>query len=165
MDSENSNQDIRRHIINASIQWARIKGYSDSIGFLRGLTALAKEPVSLDELCQETGYSKSTVSLNMNLLDKQGLVRRIVIPGDKRHIYAPIFDQEIIRTYMLETINKEIQIYCEALEKTEIELKTSGAEAGWLRERVAAIRQSYEHGKRMVDILREKTFDEMKAAN
>jgi len=119
MDSENSNQDIRRHVINACIQWARTKGYSDSIGFLRGLTALAKEPVSLDELCQETGYSKSTVSLNMNLLDKQGLVRRIVIPGDKRHIYAPIIDQEIIRTHMLDTINKEIQIFCEALEKTE----------------------------------------------
>jgi DNA-binding transcriptional regulator GbsR (MarR family) len=60
---------VRRHIVNACIQWARIKGYSDSIGFLRGLAVSAKEPVSLDELVQETGYSKSTVSLNMNLLE------------------------------------------------------------------------------------------------
>jgi len=137
MDNENaiggsSNQDVRRHIVNACIQWARIKGYSDSIGFLRGLTALAKEPVSLDELVQETGYSKSTVSLNMNLLERLGLVKRIVIPGDKRHIYAPIIDPEIIMTNMLDTINKEIQLFCEALEKTEIELKAGGDEVRYL---------------------------------
>jgi DNA-binding transcriptional regulator GbsR (MarR family) len=170
MDNENaigssSNQDVRRHIVNACIQWARIKGYSDSIGFLRGLTALAKEPVSLDELVSETGYSKSTVSLNMNLLGRLGLVKRIVIPGDKRHIYAPVIDQEIIMTNMLDTINNEIQLFCEALEKTENELKAGKDEVGWLRERVATLKQSYEQGKRMIDILRKKPFNGMKAAN
>lgn len=109
MDNENeivgsSNQDVGRHIVNAWIQWARMKGYSDSIGFLRGLAVLAKKPVSLDELVQETGYSKSTVSSNMNLLESMGLVKRIVIPGDKRHIYAPIIGPEIIMTNMLDTI-------------------------------------------------------------
>jgi len=163
MDNENaigssSNQDVRRHIVNACIQWARIKGYSDSIGFLRGLTALAKEPVSLDELVSETGYSKSTVSLNMNLLERLGLVKRIVIPGDKRHIYAPIIDPEIIMTNMLDTINKEVQFFCEALDRTENELKAGKDEVGWLRERVATLKQSYEQGKRMIDIVHMKEY-------
>lgn len=160
MDNENaigsySNHDVRRHIINACIQWARIKGYSDSIGFLRGLTAIAKEPMSLDELVQETGYSKSTVSLNMNLLERLELVKRIVTPGDKRHIYVPIIDPEIIMTNMLDTINKEIQLFCEALEKTEIELNAGRDEVGWLQERVATLKQSYEQCKRMMDMLTE----------
>jgi DNA-binding transcriptional regulator GbsR (MarR family) len=145
-----SNQDVGRHIINACIQWARMKGYSDSIGFLRGLTVLARESVSLDDLVLQTGYSKSTVSSNMNLLEDQGLVKRIVIPGDKRHIYAPIVDPEIIMTNMLDTIDREILLFCEALDKTEKELAASSAEVKWLAERVATLRQSYERGKRII---------------
>jgi DNA-binding transcriptional regulator GbsR (MarR family) len=162
MANENaSNQDVGRHILNACIQWARIKGYSYSTGFLMGLTVLAKEPASLDELAQKTGYSKSTVSLNMNLLESTGLVKRIVIPGDKRHIYAPITDPKIIRTIMLNAINKEIQLFCRALDRTENDLLAGGAEVRYLRERVAKLKHSCEQGKEIIDILREKPLNEM----
>jgi DNA-binding transcriptional regulator GbsR (MarR family) len=166
MDNEDeigshSNQDVGRHIINACIQWARMKGYSDSIGFLRGLAILAREPLSLDELVLQTGYSKSTVSSNMNLLEDQGLVRRIVIPGDKRHIYAPIVDQKTIMTNMLDTIDREILLFCEALDRTEKELATGSAEVKWLAERVATLKQSYERGKRTIKFLRTKTHNEI----
>jgi DNA-binding transcriptional regulator GbsR (MarR family) len=155
------NQDVGRHIVNACIQWARMKGYSDSIGFLRGLVVLAREPLSLDDLVLQTGYSKSTVSSNMNLLEGQGLVRRIVIPGDKRHIYAPIVDPEIIMTNMLDIIDREIFLFCEALDRTEKELAAGSAEVKWLAERVATLKQSYERGKRTVKFLRTKTHNEI----
>jgi HTH-type transcriptional regulator, glycine betaine synthesis regulator len=151
-----SNLDVGRRIINACIQWARMKGYSDSIGFLRGLAVLAREPVSLDDLVLQTGYSKSTVSSNMNLLEGQGLVRRIVIPGDKSHIYAPIVDPEIIMTNMLDIIDREILLFCKALDRTEKELATGSAEEKWLAEQVATLRQSYERGKRIVKFMRFK---------
>jgi len=151
-----SNGDIRRHIVNACIKWARMKGYSDSTGLLRGLAVLAKEPVSLDELAEETGYSKSTVSANMNLLESLGLIKRIVMPGDKRHLYLPITDPEIIRTNMLDAINKEMQLFCEALARTENDLKAGGSEVRYLLERVATLKQSYEQGKKTIDILRKK---------
>jgi len=35
------------------------------------------------QLVEETGYSKSTVSTNMGILERIGLVKRVVIPGDK----------------------------------------------------------------------------------
>ncbi|MCK9565169.1 MAG: winged helix-turn-helix transcriptional regulator [Methanothrix sp.] len=167
MDDENARryasiQDIRRHIVNACIQWARIKGYSDSAGFLMGfLAVLSKEPVSLDELAHETGYSKSTVSSNMNRLEDLGQVKRIVISGDRRHLYAPITDPEIIRTNMLDAINKEIQIFCEALERTKNDLTVGGVEAGYLLERVAALKQSYERGKKTIEILRKQPLNEI----
>jgi DNA-binding transcriptional regulator GbsR (MarR family) len=100
------NQDVRRHVINACIQWARIRGYSDSVGLLRGLSVTARDPVSLDDLVTETGYSKSTVSSNMNLLEDLGLVARVVIPGDKRHIYALIIDPERIMANTLDMIER-----------------------------------------------------------
>jgi DNA-binding transcriptional regulator GbsR (MarR family) len=166
MDSETSKdvpstEDIRRTIINAFIQWARIRGYSDSIGLLRGLAVLAKEPVSLDELVRETGYSKSTVSSNMNLLESLSLVKRIVMPGDKRHLYAPITDPEIIKTNMIDAINKEIRLLCEALARTENDLKAGGSEARYLLKRVATLRQSYEQSKKTIDNLKRQSLNEI----
>jgi HTH-type transcriptional regulator, glycine betaine synthesis regulator len=157
------NQDVRRHVINACIQWARIRGYSDSVGLLRGLSVMAREPVSLDELVQETGYSKSTVSSNMNLLEDLGLVARIVIPGDKRHIYAPIIDPKMIMANMLDMIERELRIFCEALERTEDEIDAAGADAEWLRERTAALKQSYRHGQSIIKIVKMKTNEQTAA--
>jgi len=162
MEGEVSNQDIRRHIVNACIQWARIKGYSDSLGVLRGLALLAKEPISLDELALETGYSKSTVSVNMRQLEELGLVRRIVVSGGKRHKYAPIIDIDTIRTSMLDAINEEIGVFHEALDRTEKDLKASGAEAGYLLERVANLREFYEQGMKMVDVLRKNPLGKVR---
>ena len=162
MEGEASNRDIRRHIINACIQWARIKGYSDSAGFLRGLAISAKDPVSLDELVQDTGYSKSTVSLNMNQLENLGLVKRVVIPGDKRHLYAPITDPEIIKNNMLDAITKEMQLFCEALNRTESYILAGTDDAKYLLERIASLRQSYELGKKAIDFLRKQPLDEIK---
>lgn len=156
--NQNSNRDIRRHIVNACIHWARIKGYSDSAGFLRGLAISAKDPMSLDDLVQETGYSKSTVSSNMNLLENLGLVKRIVIPGDKRHLYAAIIDPEIIRTNMTDTITKEMQLFCEALNRTESEILAGSDEAKYLLERIVSLRQSYELGKKTIDILKNQSL-------
>ena len=158
---DSSNQDIRRHFANACIQWARIRGYSDSTGLLRGLVTLAKEPMSLDELVQETGYSKSTVSSNMNLLENLGLVKRIVIPGDKRHIYETITNPEILMANMLDTIEKEIRLFSDALDRTENELVTSGKETGYLKERVAKLRHLCEMGKKRIDILKIKQQNEV----
>lgn len=158
MDNENasedsSNQDVRRHIQNSFVQWTRMKGYSDSTGILAGLVFLSNEPLSLDELCQETGYSKSTVSSNMNLLARLGLVKRIVVRGDKRHIYAPITDPLVIRDIILGSINAEIQIFGEALEKTEKEITAGGEELRYILERVAALRNFCEQGRKIIDIL------------
>jgi|SRR5271157_230760 len=164
MDTENAKayasiKDIGRHIINAYTQWARIRGYSGSVGLLRGLTVLAKEPVSLDELIQETGYSKSTVSTSMNLLENLRLVERVVVPGDKMHRYKPITDSEIIRINMLDLIEKEIQLVIEALDRTEKEVLAGGAEARYLLERFASLEQSYKQCNKQC----KKTIDFLKS--
>ncbi len=158
------NQDIGKHIVDACIKWARIRGYSDSAGYLRGLAILAREPLSLDDLVQETGYSKSTISLNMYLLENLRLVERIVIPGDKRHRFAPITDPEIIRANMLEAITKEMQIFCEALNKTESNILAGRdeAKAKYLLVRIASLKQSYELGKKMINFLRKQSLDEVR---
>jgi len=160
VNRETENWDIGRYIVNACIQWARIRGYSDATGLLRGLTIISKEPASLEDLIQKTGYSKSTVSANMKLLDDLGLVKRIVIPGDRRHLYAPIIDPEVIKSNLLSSIRREVQIFCEALDRTERDLKAGGAGAGYLLERVATLRRHYELIKKTVDVLGSQSANE-----
>jgi HTH-type transcriptional regulator, glycine betaine synthesis regulator len=154
-------KDITKHIIDACIQWARIKGYRDSTGILRGLTVVAKEPISLDELVLETGYSKSTVSSNMNILENLRLVRRIVMPGDKRHLYAPLTDPKTIRSNMLDAIDKEIRLFIVALDRTESAILSGGVEARFLLKRIVSLKQSYEQVKKIIDFLRNQSLNEI----
>ncbi|MDM7911848.1 MAG: hypothetical protein QUS09_02005, partial [Methanotrichaceae archaeon] len=65
---------LRRHMIDACVQAANKKGCCDAVGVLRGTLFLETEPMSMDQLVEETGYGKSTVSSNMNLLESLGPV-------------------------------------------------------------------------------------------
>jgi hypothetical protein len=90
-----------------------------------------------------------------------GLVARVVIPGDKRHIYAPIIDPERIMANTLDMIERELCIFCEALERTEDELVACKEDEEWLQERMATLKKSYRHGQNVIKLLRTKAFDEI----
>ncbi|HPS92131.1 MAG TPA: helix-turn-helix domain-containing protein, partial [Methanothrix sp.] len=64
---------LKIHMIDAFVKVANSCGCSDAVGVLRGTLFLADRPVSMDELVEKTGYSKSTVSANMSTLERQGL--------------------------------------------------------------------------------------------
>ena len=52
----------------------------------------------------------------------------------------------------------EMQLFCEALNRTESEILAGRDEAKYLLERVASLRQSYELGKKTIDILRKESL-------
>ncbi len=63
----------KRCVVDASIQMANLLGHSDAAGALIGSLFVADGPLSMDELVEMTGYSKSTVSINMTFLENQGI--------------------------------------------------------------------------------------------
>lgn len=93
MESDES-EILKRYMVDACVRVANNCGLCDALGVLRGALFLAGTPVSMDELVEETGYSKSTVSANMSTLERLGLARRVVVPGDKRYYYLPITDPD-----------------------------------------------------------------------
>ncbi len=151
-------QDAKSCIIDACVQWARIKGYCESAGLLMGLTVVSREPVSLGKLVEETGYSKSTVSSNMNLLESQKMVKRIVIPGDKRHIYAPIVDPVAVKANMLDSIEKDVQYLLISLRRAERGLQYCEGQGDFLQERIASLRQTYEQGMNMIEFMKKQSL-------
>ena len=111
---------LKKPIIEACIKSARKYGKSDAIGLLRGTLFLESEPMSLDELAESTGYSKTTVRSSMNLLENLGIARRVVGPQDmhhniKQHRYALVNDAEAKRQVILSAAKEEVNLILQAL--------------------------------------------------
>lgn len=151
----------RRHIVDACVRVANGRGYSDAVGVLRGTLFLADEPLSLDRLVEETGYSKSTVSSNMSLLEALGLARRVVTPGDKRYHYAAVTDPDSLRKAMLVNIRAEIQLIMTALDRTEKDLKACVPVPVTALEKISGIRHFYSQTDRLLDLVSRYTTEEL----
>ena len=167
---------LRKHIVDACVKAASNKGLSDAVGVLRGTLFLANEPMSMDELVAETGYSKSTVSSNMGLLENLGLARRVVIPGDKRYHYFPVTDPDSLKKAMLINVRNEILLLMAALDRTEKDIegyvkrdiekpieKSVGTDFSFkaVLEKISRIRQFYAQTDRLLDLVSQYTTEEL----
>jgi DNA-binding transcriptional regulator GbsR (MarR family) len=152
---------LKRHIIDACVSAANSKGYSDAVGVLRGTLFLAEEPISMDQLVEETGYSKSTVSSNMSLLENLGLAKRVVTPKDKRYHYIAITDHNSLKKAMLSNVRTEVQLIMAALDLTERELRAKEGTSESVMEKIASIRYFYGQIDRLLDLVSRYTTDEL----
>ena len=114
---------MKRYMVDACVKVANSYGCCDAVGVLRGTLFLADRPISMDELVEETGYSKSTVSTNISTLERQGLVRRVIIPGDKRYHYIPVTDPDSLKKELIANMRQEMQIIIAAMNRTEEDLR------------------------------------------
>jgi len=110
---------LKRYMVDACVKVANSYGCCDAVGVLRGTLFLADRPISMDELVEETGYSKSTVSSNISTLERQGLVRRVIIPGDKRYHYIPVTDPDSLKKELITNMRQEMQVIIAAMNRTE----------------------------------------------
>jgi DNA-binding transcriptional regulator GbsR (MarR family) len=114
---------LKRYMVDACVKVANSYGCCDAVGVLRGTLFLADRPISMDELVEETGYSKSTVSSNISTLERQGLVRRVIIPGDKRYHYIPVTDPDSLKKELIANMRQEMQVIIAAMNRTEETLR------------------------------------------
>jgi len=147
-----SNQDIERNIANACTQVARTKVHSGSAGVPKGSTILAGELISLDVQISQNGYCKFSVSANVSTLEDFKKIKRVMKTEDKRHLYMPIRNSDIMKTNAPKACN-EIQPFCETLENADDDIQAIGAETEYLVERIADLRESFECEKKIFDSL------------
>ena len=62
-------------------------GFSRLIGQIYGLLYLSPAKLSLGEIADKLGVSKASVSLNMQNMERMGMVKRFNRPADKRNYY------------------------------------------------------------------------------
>jgi len=156
----------RRYILDACVQAVKIWGYSDAVGILRGSLLLADGPRSLDDLVEDTGYSKSTVSTSMSILERQGLVRRTVKPGDKRYYYISVEDADATFNAQKEKTRQVASIILTAVDQAERYLEKMekigpNEEIERLCRRLVAIRYFYTKIQKIMDLTGRFTVEEL----
>lgn len=156
----------RRCILDACAQAAKIWGHSDAVGVLRGSLLLADGPRSLDDLVEDTGYSKSTVSTSMSILERHGLVRRTIKPGDKRYYYVSVEDADATVNAQKEKTRQVTSIILTAVDQAERYLENmeemgQNEEMEGLCRRLVAIRYFYTQIQKIMDLAGRFTVEEL----
>jgi len=114
----------------------------------------SREPLGLQEISKDTGYSISTVSQTGDLLDKYTDVRKFKKPGSKKIYYECTHDiKKAVRKKM--TGQRElIQGVIKVLEKSESKLdKEKDAEATWVKENLTKLKKDYVRVDKMLGVL------------
>ena len=83
------NKEVESRLYATFAAVASSLGYSDVHGRIIAALLSSKEPLSLQDIAQKTGYSLAAVSLSLDLLEVLGIIRKIKNPNDRK-LYARI---------------------------------------------------------------------------
>ncbi|HOV82250.1 MAG TPA: MarR family transcriptional regulator [Methanothrix sp.] len=152
---------LKRYMIDACVKVANNSGCCDAVGVLRGTLFLAEGPLSMDQLAEDTGYSKSTVSSNMSTLERKGLAKRVVVPGDKRYYYIPVTEPDSLKRDLLANMRHEMQIIIAAMDRTEVDLKAANCASPEALERIEGARRFYRQTDLLLDLMSRYNTEEL----
>jgi len=152
---------LRKHMVDACVRVANNSGCCDAVGVLRGTLFLAEGPLSMDQLVEETGYSKSTVSSNMSTLERKGLAKRVIVPGDKRYYYMPVNDPDSLKKEFIANMRQEMQFIMAAMDRTEEELKNQKIMTQAAMERIDKARRFYRQTDLLLDMISRYNTEEL----
>ena len=157
---------IKMPLVEACIKSAKRNGWGDAMGLIRGILFLESEPMSLDELAEKTGYSKTTLRSNLNSMENFGLVTRVVSPLGKQHRYkqhryALQTDSEAMRLVVQSTAREEIRLILQALNQVEKNLEARGVVAENMGLMMSKTRHFYEEMDRVMELMNQFTLNEI----
>jgi DNA-binding transcriptional regulator GbsR (MarR family) len=81
--------EVKNKLYSSFANVAALMGYSEVHGRIMAALTAAGEPMALQDLARETGYSLSSVSTSLDLLEVLGMVRKVKRVGDRR-VYVQV---------------------------------------------------------------------------
>jgi DNA-binding transcriptional regulator GbsR (MarR family) len=131
-------------------QISKFWGFPKGMGAIFAVLYLSPSSLSLDELVEQTGFTKGAISTNVRALARMGLVRPSTKLGDRKDYYEAETDfYKSIRAILKERQNSEfdsaVQSVRETLEKLEAGAGSEDeAERQFLLERVRALQAFFD---------------------
>lgn len=129
-------------------------------GQIYALLYLNEEPLSLDDVAEKLGVSKSNVSINIRLLEDYDLVRKVWVKGSRRDFYAAErnYPKKIIKDF-LENIRRTLTDALTTIERTRLKIgqaklemrKDESAQADFMLEQLDRIGLFYEAAHQYFD--------------
>jgi DNA-binding transcriptional regulator GbsR (MarR family) len=154
----------RQEIVEAFERSAEVYGLKRSYGRLYGLLFFAEEPRSLDELVEESGYAKSTVSSALRRMDRLHLVHRRSLPaeGKKAYYEAERDFWHVFQEFCRHEVMREITIMNRALESATAELEAAASDrAEHDREKLESLRTMFDRSETVVEVLTSTSFERL----
>jgi DNA-binding transcriptional regulator GbsR (MarR family) len=152
-------------VVEAFGRAAEVYGINRSYGRLYGILYFADGELSLDELVEESGYAKSTVSSAMTSLERLHLVRRSSRPGEGRKAF---FEAERDFWYVFKQLldregRRELSVMNRAIEDAEERLAEApdSERAERTRQRVEDLRGIYDQFERLVGLFSRLPVDRL----
>src|SRR5574341_609220 len=121
-------QAVRDSVIRGLGQLTDLFGFSPVMGHLYGALLMSPTPLSLDELEAIVAMSKASVSMNMQALERWGMVRQVWVKGDRRKYYEAESDLWKIVMYVIESREpREVGVALDILEDNAKRLQDATA--------------------------------------
>jgi len=154
-------EDIRNDLIHVIGEKAEKFGFSRIAGQLEGLLLFTNQPMSLDEMAERLEVSKGSVSMNIRLLERWKVVRKVYHRGARKNFYEIRGNIWEIETEIMSTIVKdEIERVKSLMSNCETDLNTiQGAteeeneEIAFLQQRFSEINEYIESAEHILNLL------------
>ncbi|MFQ5887428.1 MAG: GbsR/MarR family transcriptional regulator [Candidatus Hydrothermarchaeales archaeon] len=115
---------LRSEIIDELAKVSEKWGLSGVFGRIHGVLIFSNKPMSLDEISKGSGYSVSSISQSIRLLENIGNVKRTKVPRSRKVLFEAERDiSKNIQKYMESTLDYEITPMLGNIERTEANYK------------------------------------------
>lgn len=91
-DLQQTLQAVNDSMLDGLGQLADYFGYNRVMGQMYGALLLSPDPLSLDDLVDQLGKSKASVSMNMRTLEHMGIVREVWVRDTRKKYYEAEHD-------------------------------------------------------------------------
>ena len=142
-------QEIKQNFVEGMSGISQFWGFPKGVGAIFGVLYLSPDPLSLDELVEQTGLSKGAISTNVRILSRLGLIRPVNRLSDRKDYYEAETDfYKAIRAILRERQNNEfdraVASVRETLEKLEADKGEDDPQRAFLTERVRALKDFFD---------------------
>jgi DNA-binding transcriptional regulator GbsR (MarR family) len=141
---------LRKDFTEGLSQISKFWGFPKGMGAIFAVLYLSPDPLSLDELVEQTGLTKGAISTNVRALARMGLVRPSTKLGDRKDYYEAETDfYKSIRAILKERQNSEfdsaVRSVRETLEKLEAgQGSKDEAQRQFMLERIRALQKFFD---------------------
>lgn len=115
---------VNTSILGGLGQLSSYFGFSKVMGQLFGALLLSPSPLSLDDLTQQLGISKASVSTNLRTLEHMGIVCEVWVKDDRRKFYTAEGDfwrilTNVLSSRELRDVNRAIDVLDQDMARLE----------------------------------------------
>lgn len=149
---------LQSRFANLAGEIAESFAFSRTVGQIYGFLYASPRPISLDEIAQGIGISKSNASINLRILEDWGAVKPVWIKGSRRdHYEANLNLKELIASRIKEGLSKRVNKIDTSLKEFEENLKNlspdSSSDTIVLHKRLEEIKKLAARAQKAITVL------------